>query len=110
MEATEEQKKEMDALKEYYSKPEVQKVIGDLVVQFKEIFGHQWFTWEDLLKVFKTASGEQLVDIVRSLHLCGFLLVNDKKKDKKGEPLERFRLSQNAMSQSSNDSTPNIIT
>lgn len=97
-ELSEEEKVAAKKLEEFLTKRETKETIGALVVQFQEVFGFGWFTLEDCTKVFKSASIPQLVDIVNTLDLCGFLLANDKKEIIVGkENFTRYRLSNNAM-------------
>lgn len=98
-ELSKEEKVEAKKLAEYFDKPETQKIVGELVVQFQTVFGFQWFTMDDVIKIFKDASVEQLVDIIQTLDLCGFLIVNSKKEG----IMERYRLSANAVQNSVDD-------
>ena len=78
-----------DELLEYFKKPEVHEKVAALAIQYNQVFGFEWFTLNQCSEIFKSASVEQVVDITRSLQLCGFLISNTKKK------VERFRLSKN---------------
>lgn len=83
----------LQQLEDYFKLHTTHKKVADLVKQFSTVFGLGWFTLDDCLTIFKEASVEQLVDIVKTLHLCGFLIVNEKKEGL----LERFRLSSNSI-------------
>lgn len=78
-----------EELIEYFKKEEVQTVIIELIIQFNQVFSSSWFTLDDCLRIFKDSNKAQLVDVIGTLHLCGFLLVNKKKNR------ERFRMSTN---------------
>jgi hypothetical protein len=81
--------KELEQLKEYFKKPETQEKVAALAIQFNNVFGFDWFTLNQCAEVFSEASVEQLIDIIRSLDLCGFMVINSKKSP------ERYRLSKN---------------
>jgi hypothetical protein len=76
-------------LVEYFKKEETQKKVLELAVQIREVFGGSWFTITDCVKIFKTADTQQIIDIINTLSLCGFLIINHKKS------YERLRLSGN---------------
>ena len=78
---------EMDELLAYFKKPETIEKVTAIAIQFNTVFRFEWFTLNQCSTVFKEASLEQLVDIMRSLDLCGFLVTNNKQKD------TRYRLS-----------------
>ena len=78
---------ELEELKAYFKKPEVIEKVTAVAIQFKEVFGFEWFTFNQCATVFrKDSSLEQMVDIIRSLQMTGFLVANNKKS------VERFRL------------------
>ena len=84
MEKTKEQERE--ELLAYFKKPETIEKVTAIAIQFNTVFGFEWFTLNQCSEVFKGASIEQLVDTIRSLDLCGFVVSNNKKK------VERYRL------------------
>jgi hypothetical protein len=82
-----ETKKDIEGIKKYFKKPEVIEKVTAIAIQFKEVFGFDWFTFNQCATVFsKDSDISQMVDIIRSLELCGFIIVDNRKE------LERFRL------------------
>ena len=78
-----------EELVDFFKKEETIKKVTALAIQFHQVFGFEWFTLNQCMGVFKEASVEQIVDIIRSLQLCGFVIGTTKKKT------ERFRLGKN---------------
>lgn len=76
-------------LVEFFKKKETQEKVLSLAIQIQEVFGNSWFTITDCVKIFKAADPQQIIDIINTLNLCGFLIINQKKS------YERLRLSGN---------------
>ena len=83
------EEEEAKKLLEFFKKKETQEKVLALAIQIREVFGRSWFTVLDCVKVFKEASPQQIIDILNSLNLSGFLIIK-----KKGDH-EKLRISGN---------------
>jgi len=76
-------KEQADELLAFFKKPETQEKILALAIQIREVFGRSWFTVSDCLKIFKEATPQQMMDILNSLNLSGFLVIKMKGNSEK---------------------------